>query len=615
MTSRSQNGVCAKVRRALGKLILVAVALWSGLSAALSQPHAEARHAIAMHGTPALPAGFPHFPYVNPEAPKGGRLTLAMLGTFDSLNPFIVNGLAPGEIRGYVVESLLARGYDEPFTLYGLLARTVETDDARSYVTFSIDPEARFSDGRPVTAEDVLFSWKLLRDHGRPNHRAYYSKVAKAEALDSRTVRFDFGDMPDRELPLILGLMPVLAKHATDVEAFEQTSFTAPLGSGPYVVSEVQPGEHFTLKRNPAYWGRERGVNRGLWNFDEIRFDYYRDANTQFEAFKKGLADVRAEPDPARWEAAYDVPAVQDGRIVKETFTTGAPQGMSGFVFNTRRAIFADMRVREALGLLFDAAWVNRNFYFGRYHRIASYFAGSELSSQGHAADARERALLAPFMRVVRPDILEGVWEPGAPDGSGRDRERLRRALDLLKQAGWEIQGTELRRRDSGKRFSFEILVATKDQERLALALERDLRRAGIAARVRLVDAVQYDRRRQTFDFDMIQNEWGASLSPGNEQSFYWGSAAADTEGSRNYMGAKSPAIDAMIAALLAARNRADFISAVRALDRVLLSGFYVIPLFYTSEQWVARWSHIRHPAKTSLHGYLPETWWREPPQ
>jgi peptide/nickel transport system substrate-binding protein len=602
-----------RLARLLAGFVVALAGASACLLAAPGGADARPRHAIAMHGKAALAEGFAHFAYANPKAPKGGRLILGALGTFDSLNPFVVIGLAPSEIRGYVVESLLTRGLDEPFTLYGLLARAVETDDARSYVTFLLDPGARFSDGRPVTADDVAFSWRLLRDHGRPNHRAYYSKVVRADVLDEHTVRFDFGGATDRELPLILGLMPIFARHATDPDTFEQTTFTAPMGSGPYVVASVSPGERITLKRRADYWGRDRAVNRGLWNFDEVRLDYYRDSNTQFEAFKKGLYDVRVEADAARWEEGYDVPAVRAGRILKESFTTHAPRGMSAFVFNTRRPLFADVRVREALGLLFDADWVNRNFFFNRYRRSTSYFAGSELSSHGHPADARERVLLAPFKNAVRADILAGAWRPSGFDGPGHDRQRLRRALKLLADAGWEIDSTELRSRRTGRRFAFEILVTTRDQERLALALQRDFKRAGIAAHVRMVDAVQYDRRKQTFDFDMLQNEWGASLSPGNEQSFYWGSAAAETEGSRNYMGAKNPAVDAMIAAMLAAHQREAFVSAVRALDRVLLSGFYVIPLFYTSEQWVARWSAIRHPKATSLNGYVPEAWWRDP--
>jgi peptide/nickel transport system substrate-binding protein len=570
-------------------------------------------HAIAMHGRPALPAGFSHFRYADPAAPQGGRLTVGVIGTFDSLNPFIVKGLAVAHIRGYVVESLMARGYDEPFTLYGLLAHSVATDAERSYVTFELDPAARFSDGRPVTPDDVIFSWQLLREKGRPNHRTYYTKVAKAEPVGERGVRFDLSGARDRELPLILGLMPVLARHAIDPATFEETSLSPPIGSGPYVVSEVNPGRSITLRRNPRYWGRDRPVNRGFWNFDEIRIDYYRDANTHFEAFKKGLFDFHAESDPARWETGYDFPAMREGRIVKDTFPTGLPKPLSAFVFNTRRPLFADIRVREALGLLFDAEWVNHNFYFDRYRRTASYFEGSELSAHGRPADERERALLAPFPDAVRPDVLAGTWRPPVSDGSGRDRERLREALALLSAAGYELANGILRDRTTGKPFKLDILVTTRDQERLALVLSRDLSRAGIEAHVRVVDAVQYERRRQTYDFDMIHNRWDQSLSPGNEQAFYWGSAAAATPGTRNYMGIKSSAVDALIAALLAARERADFVAAVRALDRVLMSGLYVIPLFHLPEEWVARWAHIGRPAVTSLYGPLPETWWRKP--
>src|SRR5579863_8625821 len=346
-------------------LLCAALALFSFAPGAAAQ----AAHAIAMHGAPAMPDGFTAAPYVNPDAPKGGRLVQGVLGTFDSLNPLIVKGLAVQAIRGYVVESLMARGYDEPFTLYGLLARTVETDDARSYVTFSLDPAARFSDGTPVTAEDVIFSWQLLRDHGRPNHRTYYSKVAKAESLDARTVRFDLAGSNDRELPLILGLMPVLPKHAIDVATFEDTTLAKPVGSGPYLVADVAVGKSITLKRDPNYWGRALPINRGLWNFDELRFDYYRDANAYFEAFKSGLYDVHSENDPSRWRTGYDIPAVRDGRIVKESFSDGLPKLSSAFVFNTRRPIFSDIRVREAITLLFDAEWVNHNFYFDLYRR------------------------------------------------------------------------------------------------------------------------------------------------------------------------------------------------------------------------------------------------------
>jgi len=607
-------------RRAVHRALVLAAALLAGGAFARGEP----RHAIAMHGDPALPAGFTQFPYVNAAAAKGGRFTQGVLGTFDSLNPFIVKGLPAQGLRaplvsganiisGTVIESLMARSYDEPFTLYGLIARGVETDDARSFVTFTLDPAARFSDGKPVTADDVVFSWQLLRDHGRPNFHTYYSKVVKAETLSERVVRFDLGANEDRELPLILALMPVLPKHAIDPETFEQTSMAPPVGSGPYVVSAVDPGKSVTLKRNPDYWGRDLAVNRGFWNFDELRFDYYRDTNALQEAFKRGLFDVRKEDDPGRWVTGYDFPALRDGKVVKESFPSGLPKPSIDLVFNTRRAIFADIRVREAIALLFDFEWVNHSIFHDLYRRGASFFEDSELSARGRVADARERALLGSFPDAVRADILAGTWAPPVTDGSGRDRATLRRALALLNAAGYVLRGTELVARAGGKPFSFEILSANRDEERLALLFAAQLKRAGIGAQVRLVDATQYEARRIAFDFDMIQARWDQSLSPGNEQAFYWSSAAADSNGSRNYMGVKSPAADAMIAELLKARTRAEVVAAVRALDRVLMSGFYVVPLFYAPDQWLVRWKTIQRPATTSLLGYLPETWWHAP--
>jgi peptide/nickel transport system substrate-binding protein len=572
-----------------------------------------------MHGPPALPADFTHMPYANPDAPKGGRLVQGLLGTFDSLNPLIVRGIAVQQVRGqafergYVYESLMTRGDDEAFTLYGLLANSVETDDARDYVTFHLNPNARFSDGKPVTAEDVLFSWALLRDHGRPGHREYYSKVAKAEALDPLTVRFDFGGVPDRELPLILGLMPILPQHATDVAHFEETTLTPPIGSGPYRIGDVKPGASVSFTRNPDYWGRDLPVNRGFWNFDEIRIDFYRDANAQFEAFKRGLYDFRNESEPLRWHDGYDFPAVRNGEVIRDTIKPGVPQPSEYLVFNTRRPMFADIRVRQALTLLFDFEWINRNYFFGLYARAAGFFAGSELSAYGRPADDHERELLKPFTSHIPPDILDGSYRLPVTDGSGRDRVTLRSALSLLSQAGYDLDGTVLRQRSTKAPLTFEILVSTRDQERIALAYQGDLKRAGIAVTVRSVDAVQFDQRRLGFDFDMIQNRWDQSLSPGNEQWLYWGSRAADSQGSRNYMGARDPAIDAMIEALLAARQRPGFVSAVRALDRALISGFYVIPVFNVREQWIARWNRIERPAAIALTGYLPETWWQRP--
>ena len=570
-------------------------------------------HGIAMHGAPALPAGFRHMPYVNPEAPKSGRLTGGISGTFDSLNPLIVRGLAVQQMRGYVIESLMTRGQDEPFTLYGLLAESIETDDERSTVTFRIHPGAQFSDGKPVAAEDVLFSWQLLRDKGRPNHRLYYAKVTKAEALDPRSVKFDFGGVADRELPLILGLMPVLPRHAIDPATFEDTTLTPPIGSGPYTVTSVRPGASVTLTRNPNYWGRDLPVNRGLWNFDEVRLDYYREAGGQFEAFKRGLYDFRVETDPLRWHESYDFPAAQRGDVKREEIATGLPKPTEYLVFNTRRAIFSDIRVREALSLLFDFEWINRNYFFGLYSRNGGYFPSSELSAYQRPASDIERTLLRPFAASVRSDIVDGTWRLPVSDASGRDRDALRRALALLVDAGYQLDGTVMRHKATGAPLKFEILVTTREHERIALAFIRDIKRAGIEATIRTVDAVQFDQRKLAYDFDMIQNRWDQSLSPGNEQLFYWGSEAADLQGTRNYMGARDKAVDALVTAMLQARERPPFVAAVRALDRILMSGFYTIPLYNAERQWFARWNRIERPKADALSGILPETWWAAP--
>jgi peptide/nickel transport system substrate-binding protein len=564
-----------------------------------------------MHSEPAYQAGFSHFRYANPDAPKGGRLTQAFVGTFDSLNPLIVRGNPFQHVRNYVIESLLARGLDEPFTLYGLIAERVETDDERTYVVFHLDPRARFSDGKAVTVEDVLFSWQLLRDKGRPNHRTYYGKIARAEKTGDRAVRFEFGGQPDRELPLILGLMPVLPKHAIDAAKFDETSLEPVIGSGPYRVAEVRPGESVLLKRDANYWGRDLPVNRGVYNFDEMRFDFFRDGNTWFEAFKRGLYDVRWETDPGRWATQYEFPSARANGLIREEIETGAPKLYQALVFNTRRPLFSDIRVREALIELFDFEWANANLFYGAYRRTASYFEGSELSARGRPAGQRERALLAPYADAVRADVMEGKYQPPVSDGSGRDRARLKRALELLAAAGFTLRSGKMVNA-SAEPLAFEIMVATRDEERLALAYQNMLRRAGITADIRFIDGAQFERRRQNYDFDVMPYTWQQSLSPGNEQAFYFGSEAADVPGTRNYMGAKSAAIDAMIAALLAARERDEFVAAVLALDRVLMSGLYGVPLFHLPEELIARWPGVERPKALSLYGTPIETWWRK---
>jgi peptide/nickel transport system substrate-binding protein len=588
-------------------LLILALLLPSGSNQAM------AADGIAMHGSPHEAAGFTCFPYVNPDAPKGGRVTFAMQGSYDSLNPLIVKGEPADGVRDYVYESLLARANDEPFTLYGLIAESIDTPPDRSYVEFTLDPRAKFSDGVPITVDDVMFSLELLRDHGRPNHRSYYKKVTKVGKTGERKVRFTFDHSGDREMPLIIGLMPVLPKHLINPDTFENTTLTPLIGSGPYVISKVDPGKSITFKRDPNYWGRDLPVNCGRYNFDEIRFDYYRDAGSMFEAFKSELVQLRDEDDPTRWTEGYDFPAFRDGRVIKEELPLETPAGMSALVFNTRRPLFADQSVREALIKLLDFEWINRTLYHGQYARTQSYFARSNLSSHGHPADATERVLLAPYLNEVKPSIMDGSYALPESDGSGENREGRREALQLLEQAGYQLKGGKLVNVATGEPFQFEILAATRAQERLLLTYAAALKQVGIDARIRQVDSAQYQRRKQTYDFDMIQYYWPVSLSPGNEQLFRWGSQAAVTEGSFNFPGVKSKAVDAMIEAMLKAEDEDGFVSAVRALDRVLLSGDYVIPLFHLPRQWVAHWRELKRPETTPLYGYQIDSWWIEP--
>ncbi|MGJ0509553.1 MAG: extracellular solute-binding protein [Methylocystis sp.] len=601
-------------RALLAALLLPAIA-----AARVPAAAAEPAHGLAVHGAPALPADFDHFPYADPAARKGGRLRVGLPGTFDSLNPFNVkSGTAAQGLVGNVFQTLMARSQDEPFTLYPLIAQSVEVDPARTHVTFHLDPRAHFSDGAPITSADVLFSFDLLKAKGRPQQRIAYGLIKSISAPDAQTVTYDLsGAGGDRELPLILAIMPVLPKHAANSQTFADATLAKPLGSGPYVVDVVEPGARVLLRRDPKYWGADVPSQRGFYNFDEIDIQYFRDGNSLFEAFKAGLVDYRDETSTTRWSSGYDFPALRDGRVVKEALKNENPKGLSGFVFNTRRPLFADIRLREALGMMFDFEWVNANYYSGLYTRTKSFFDESVLSSSGRPASEKERALLAAYPAAVRADILEGKWRPPENDGTGRDREMAKRALDLLATAGWRLDGGKLTK--DGETASFEIMVKDRDQERLALSYASSLARIGVEARVRLVDEVQYQRRRQKFDFDMMIGQYVASASPGNEQRMRWGSASATQEASFNLAGAASPAIDGLIAALLAARGEDDFITAVRAYDRVLLSGFYVVPLFHASEQWIAHSADVERPQRLPRYGapmFGPtlESWWRKNP-
>lgn len=612
--SRSQRRKMADRLMVRRQLTFVIASIYTIGAVGLAQADApKPQHGLAMHGRPALPPTFTHLPYVNPDAPKGGRLTLGLQGSFDSLNPYLARGVAPTGVRGYVHESLMARSGTEPFTLYGLLAESVEVPDDRSWIIFNIRPEARFADGKPVTSADVVFSHALLKRDAVPFMRSHYSKVSAVDVLGPRRVRFQFSATGDREIALIMGLMPILPKHATTRDDFRKTSLTPPLGSGPYRVASVDAGRSISYKRNEDYWGQTLPIRRGHFNFDEIRIEFFRDGTAAFSAFRTGATDVRVEKDPNRWSGGYDFPAVNDGRVIREVLPTALPDGMRAIVMNGRREIFRDARVRSALIRLFDFHWINRTLFNGLYARSASYFARSDLAALGQPASPGERALLKPFQKYVKPPVLEGTWRPSQSDGSGHDRAALRQAYGLLQEAGYHIRDGRMVHKRDGRQLRMTFLARTKAEERIMLAYQSSLKRLGIELTIRQVDAAQYWEQLKTFDYDMIQWRYPTSLSPGNEQINRWASSHADIDGSLTYAGTRNPAVDAMINAMLTATSRNAFEDAVRAFDRVLISGDYVIPLYHPPAVWVAYWNRIKRPETLPLAGIALETWWAKP--
>ncbi len=570
---------------------------------------AEPAHGIAMHGDPALEPGFTHLPYANPDAPQGGRVVYGEVGGFDSLNPYILRGRAPWGVRVHTVESLMARSWDEPFTLYGLLAESVETPEDRSWVAFTLRPEARFSDGSPVTVEDVVWSLKTLGEQGHPRYRSAWDAVESVEQTGPRSLRISF-NQPNRELPLIMGLRPVLKKAQWEGRDFTEPGVEPVIGSGPYTVGEFEPGRFIAFEHNPDYWGRDLAVNRGIHNFGTIRYEYYRNSEALWSAVKTGAVSVFYDSDPVRWATGYDFPAAREGRLKRGEISHGRPTGMHGFVFNTRREIFADRRVRRALALAFDWEWVNQRLYRSAYERIESYYDNSPLGFTG-TAEGRVRELLSPYAESLPEGTLAEGWRPPESDGSGRDRRNLREASRLLSEAGWQVEGRVLRNAE-GEPFRFEILVNSTEDETLASLWRESLQRLGAQAEVRRVDDAQYQARLRDYDYDMITNRWFLSLSPGVEQRLYFGSSGRTEPGTRNYMGVADPAVDAMIDALLAAETREGFVAAVRALDRVLSAGVYVIPFGYLRTDRIAWQAGYGKPEKDPLYGFRPEVWWKE---
>jgi peptide/nickel transport system substrate-binding protein len=578
---------------------------------------AEPVHGIAMHGDPALPPDYKHFSYVNPDVKKGGKIAYGVVGTFDSMNPFILKsmrttarGIWDPEYGNLVYETLMLRSRDEPFTLYGLLAQSVEWDEDRTFIQFNLNPAAKWSDGEPVTPDDVIFSFNLLRDKARVPFSNRLDPVDKMEKVGDHSVRFTLNKKADREFPLILaGSTPILPKHAIDPETFDRSSLTAPIGSGPYRVKAVKPGESITFERNPDYWGQDIPSKVGFDNYDQITVQYFLQDTTLFEAFKKGDVDFYADGNPGHWANAYDFPAATSGAIVKDTFAPKLPSGMFGFVFNTRRPIFTDIKVREGLSLVFDFEWANKNLFSGAYKRTESFWQNSELSSFGVPADARELALLGPIKDRIAPNILDGTYKLPVTDGSGRDRNVLKQAVELLKQGGYSIQGGKMVDK-TGKPLAFEIMTQNPDQEKLAVAYQRSLQQLGIMVTIRTVDDSQYQSRSNSFDYDVIVKSYTSSLSPGTEQLGRWSSAARERQGSDSFAGANDPDIDTLIGHILNARTAEDFTAAVRSHDRLLLSSHYVLPLYHIDQQWAARSKRLGHPDTVPLYGYQLPAWW-----
>ncbi len=593
----------------MGDIAIVLIALGMlMITPAMAQP----QHGIAMNGTPALSPDFAHLPYANPDAPKGGRAVFGETGGFDSLNPYVLKGTAPWPVRVLSVESLMARSFNEPFTLYGLLAETVETPPDRSWVEYTLREGARFSDGSPVTVEDVIWSIQTLGTEGHPRYRSAWSSIEKIEAIGTLGVRIAFKE-PNRELPLILGLRPVLKKAQWTGRTFGDAGLEAVTGSGPYVIDSFEPGRQITFRKDPEWWGVDLAVNRGLHNFEELRFDYFRNTDALWEAVRAGQVSIHADYDPVRWVEGYDFPAAREGTLLRGEIAHQRPSGMEGLVFNTRRRMFADRQVREALALSFDWEWINARLYRDQFTRISSYFANSALAFEG-PAEGHEAAVLAPFEAELPKGSLEAGWRPPVSNGSGRDRRNLRRAARLLDAAGWTITDG-VRRDQDGAPFVFEILVHKTEHETLANLWREQLTRLGIDVSVRLVDAAQYSARRTAYDYDMIVNRWGMSLSPGTEQRLYFGSAGRETPGTRNYMGVAEPAVDAAIDAILASETSAEFTASVRALDRVLSAGIYVIPFGILPTDRVAWRRGFARPDVDSLYGWWgwwsgPALWW-----
>jgi len=567
------------------------------------------RHGMSMFGALKYPLGFNHFEYVNPNAPKGGLVRMEARGTFDTLNSFTIKGSSAAGL-GLIYDTLMESSRDEAFSEYGLLVESALVANDLSSVSFMLRKQARWHDGKPVTADDVAFSLNILKSKGAPFYRFYYANVEKAEVLSPHKVKFIFKGRKNRELPLIIGQLPILPKHHWQGRDFERTTLEPPLGSGPYKIGKVDPGRSITFERVADYWGRNLGVNKGRYNFDAIRFEYYRDPTVALEAFKANAFDFRQENTAKVWATQYNFPAIAKGKVIRETLANNNPTGMQSFAFNVRKSKFQNRRVREALALTFDFEWANKNLFFGQYTRTRSYFSNSELAATKIPTGA-ELMFLEPLRGQIPAETFTKEFKLPETDGSGRSRRQLRQAKRLLETAGWFVKDGKLTNSETSEVMALEFLLVNQGFARIVAPIQRAMERLGIKAEVRVVDTSQYINRIRNFDFDVIVGSWGQSLSPGNEQRDFWGSAAADRPGSRNYIGIKDPAIDKLIDQIIFASSRGELVAATRALDRVLLWNHFVIPNWHINSYRIAYWNRFSRPAIKPKYGLgFSDTWW-----
>lgn len=594
--------------------LLLALSLVTTGSASAQVEGGIVSHGIAMQGVPKYGADFTHVDYANPNAPAGGELRQAQTGAFDSLNPFILIGRTAAGVRTYLFPQLMARTWDEPFSLYGYVAETIEVPDDRSWAIFQLNPAAQWDDGTPITVDDVIFTIETLRDEGLPGFRRAYSLISNVAQISEHGVRFDFNADADRETVMLIAQMPIISEAYYTANTFDQITLEPPLGGGPYRIASIDPGRSIVYERVEDWWAADLPVMRGQNNFDTLRFDYYRDGTVALEAFLAGQYNLHREFSAETWATGYqNFAAAEDGRATLATLPQGRPSGMRGLVFNTRRDIFADPLVREALIQMFDFEWVNRNLLFSQYERITGLFTNSFLAPEGLPTPA-ELALLGPFRDELPEAVFGEPYLPPETDGSGNIRSNLRAATALLTEAGWEVSNGVLVNSETGEPFRFEILLRNASDERIALAYADNLRRLGIQVDIRTVDSAQYTERTETYDYDMILHYWITTLSPGAEQYLYWGSDNVDIEGTRNYAGVDEPAVDAIVQSLQNARTRTELTAAARALDRVLMAGNYFIPLYYLNVDYWAWWGNFeRVTTFDPIYGSVLEAWWLEP--